>query len=120
MTSTRTAQLDPIVHGAAVSLRMDQMQEWKIVAYLEKNARAALKRQEIRKLKLFWWTDKDIVKLAYIRAKDYCEAKLGYLLAKQNRTSWFDQWSDDFRGIVVSFAVELYDQRMLDELEAKA
>ncbi len=118
--ASTTSPADPIVHGTAVSLCMDKMQEWKIVAYLEKNARAALKRQEIRKLKLYWWTDKEIVRLAYVRARDYCEAKLGYLLAKRNKTDRFDQWSDDFRALVVSFAVEIYDQRMFDELEAKA
>ncbi len=117
---TPSTQLDPIAHGAVVSLCMDSMQEWRIVAYLEKNARAALKRQEVRRLKLFWWTDTDIVKMAYIHAKDYCEAKLGYLLARQNKTRQFDEWSDDFRGLVVSFACEIYDQRMFDELEAKA
>lgn len=111
--------LDPIVHGAAVSMRMDQMQEWKVVAYLEKNAREVLKRQEIRKLKLCWWTDRDIVKLGYIRAKDYCEAKLGYLLAKRNKSSRFADWSDDFRAIVVSFATEMFEEKAWDELAAK-
>ena len=48
---TTTPTIDPIVHGAAVPPRMDEMQEWKVAAYLEKNARGAVKRQEMRRPK---------------------------------------------------------------------
>ena len=116
---TTAPTIDPIVHGTAVSLRMDEMQEWKVAAYLEKNARGAVKRQQIRKLKLYWWTDREIVRLAYMRSKDYCEAKLGYLLAKRNKATRFADWSDDFRAIVASFASEIYEEMAWDELAAK-
>ena len=88
-------------------------------ARLPQNARGARKRQEIRKLKLCWWTDREIVRLAYMRAKDYCEAKRGYLLAKRNKATRFADWSDDFRGLVVSFASEIYEEMAWDELAAK-